>query len=377
MHHETNAQAILDMPSSPSPSTIDASVESQVGVCLGETIAMVLKIANKSHVDLHSIHLALVRQISYVTRATPVNNSIVSPPASPQLPAVGIHPGCSDEYTYTSQSQSTTVHTATIPIAKVSNAGSTWSQQLQFRIPSQFPLIPTIDRSVTPLFKIDYFILISIPIPQRHTSLVSRLTAGSRKRSFLELPVSDTTSSSTAAPPLPGVDQAAIAGSSACATTASSRNPSTLQFAPIPIIIGTVSSDICLNTPRWPIPGYLDVIDRPAFVRDRFEVEMMQHFSSLESLLTENGADDDMDNLRDATEGSCTTGESDSDDSDSKDPDRFWSSKCMSRSGTLQSFSGLGTPPPSPSQEPTVVSDDDMASPPFEECMDLEQPEQP
>ncbi|KAG0003546.1 hypothetical protein BGZ65_001592 [Modicella reniformis] len=276
--HETSVQVVLDAPYSSTPSClqtgiINASVESKVGVCIGETVPMVLRIANKTHVDLHSIHLALVRQISYAKRST---TDTISLPSSPQQNGVGHHPMRS-EYTYTPP-ESTTIHSATVPIAKLSNAGSTWSQQLQFRLPASVvgQLIPTIGRSVTPLVKIDYFVLISIPIPSQRLNrrLVSRWTAGSRKRTQLDLSVFEGSSPSTATPITPAI---------------TSKNPSALQFTPMPIVIGTVP----FNPSKWPIPCYLDVTDRPLFVRDRFEEEMMQHFSNLESLMMEDEDDDD------------------------------------------------------------------------------------
>lgn len=323
---------------------------------VGDTIAMVLRIINNSHVDLHSIHLALVRKTSYAMLAIPACTTF---PPSPQLTPVGLE-SRSDEDCYTPP-ELTTIHTATIPVARVSNAGSTWAQQLQFRLPSHLRL-PTIGQSITPLLKIDYFIRISIPIPQRHTSFVSRLTAGSRKRSHLDFSALDATPLYTTTP-APPIDVQQLQSSS-------QGSSSTLQFAPIPVVIGTVPLNGHHRRSRV-VPSYRDVTDRPAFVRDRFEEEMMEDFSNMESLLARDDDSDDTD-----SSGHASGEESDDSyhyDSDSKVPSRYRSHQSASRPGILRSMSGLGTPPPSPLQEPTVVMDDDIATcPPFQERTDLE-----
>ncbi|KAI7824799.1 hypothetical protein BC939DRAFT_476506 [Gamsiella multidivaricata] len=196
---------------------------------------------------------------------------------------------------------STTIHTATIPIARVENANSSWSQQLQLRLPSNIGLIPSINRAITPLLKVDYHILISIPIPQRNNcgnSLVSRLTSGSRKRSPLDLAVFNASSSSPSTEALlqgsthqPQHSEHSLGGLTWTPT------PTAIQLGPIPIVIGTIPSNTCHKKFKWPIPNYLGVSDRPTFVRDRFEEEMMQHLSSLESLMMEDDDDIDIDSM--------------------------------------------------------------------------------
>ncbi|KAF9581455.1 hypothetical protein BGW38_001511 [Lunasporangiospora selenospora] len=79
---------------------------------------------------------------------------------------------------------------------------------------------------------------------------------------------------------------AAIGGVTSDATPSSA-----VVFSPIPVTIGSVPQDYHQHHKvKWPIPSYTDVPDRPTFVRDRFEREMLLHLSSLESLVV---ADDE------------------------------------------------------------------------------------
>ncbi|KAI8363543.1 hypothetical protein B0O80DRAFT_421261 [Mortierella sp. GBAus27b] len=349
---ETKAQVVLDSPpssaSSCPPATIDASIQSRTGVCLA---------TNNTDVDLRAIHLALIRTVSHATGLAPASTASHSR---------------AQEYTYSSP-ESTTIHTATVPIARV-NAHLSWSQQLQFRLPFNLSLLPTIDQSVTPLFKIDYYVLVSIPIPHRHTGFVKRLTAGSRKRSMPNL----TTQPSASSPSQTDAHHSSPSRSPPSTAHGSHKNPSALQFTPIPIIIGTTSSNTYYRDLSWPMPNYLEVADRPAFVRDRFEEEMMQHFSSMEGLLTEEDDGDDMSSLGNTAETNSSLAESDDDDiydGDTKDPARFGSSEPTSHPRTRRSYSWVETPPQSPSQGPTVVDDDIVACPPFHEHSSSEQTE--
>ncbi|KAF9350492.1 hypothetical protein BGX26_011335 [Mortierella sp. AD094] len=336
---ETNTQIVTDTltPTNP-PSTINASIKCKAGVCIGEFVSMTLKVENQSQTDLHSIHLSLVRQISYAT--SDPSSSYTNPTSTSRTQPT---------YTYTSP-ESTAVNTATIPVAKSNNAGSSWNQQLQFIIPTNLGLIPSIGTTITPLLKVDYFILVSIPIPQRRNSIVSRLI-NSRKRSYLDLSIFNPTPSSMAETSLPGQAQTQQLSEKIWP----SKGPSAIQFTPIPIVVGTISPYNCHKKFKWPIPNYLEVTDRPTFVRDRFEEEMIKQLSSLESLIMEDDDDDDfdIDSLVHTARKSGSSEESDDDDDrESRVPARFRSN---SRATPV---SGLGTPPPSPPQYAASLSDD-------------------
>ncbi|KAG0001781.1 hypothetical protein BGZ80_008528 [Entomortierella chlamydospora] len=323
---ETSTQIVMETPTpTPTPTlasplgTINASIKCKVGVCIGEFVSMTLKVENQSQTDLHSIHLSLVRQISYASSTQP-------------------------PYTYTSP-ESTTVNTAIIPIAKPNNAGSSWNQQLQFIIPTNLGLIPSISTAITPLFKVDYFVLVSIPIPQRRNSIVSRLI--NRKRS---LSIFSSASSSIAETSLPGQAQTQQPSEKILPT----KGPSAIQFTPIPIVVGTISPHNCHKRFKWPVPNYLEVTDRPTFVRDKFEEEMIKHLAGLESLIMEEDDDDNIDSLIYTAMGSGSSEESDDDDDpmQSRVPARFRSNN------RVMPVSGLGTPPPSPPQYVASIVDD-------------------
>ncbi|KAG0379207.1 hypothetical protein BGX24_001315 [Mortierella sp. AD032] len=283
---------------------------------------MVLKVENNSDITLQAIRLALVRQISF--------------PSHSGSPKVAGNLASSSHSVYTSFPNpiSTTVHTATIPVAKVSNSNSTWTQQLQFRIPSNLNLLPSINQSITPLLNVEYFIVPSLPIPQRQGGFVSRLAA-----------------------------------------TSSSKSPTVLQIAPTPITLTSVPAYSDGRKCSRPIPHHLEVEDRPTFVRDRFEEEMIQQLSSLESLVMDDGDDDDLDidllveeacrrRSRHRRDGSSSEDsddaveEEDVDEEDEEDDPRFMSRvpprfRQPYRLSSLPitamgNSSGLGTPPPSP-----------------------------
>ncbi|KAG9325760.1 hypothetical protein KVV02_003632 [Mortierella alpina] len=378
--HETRSQIELCSSTAPSDSlpraasmstgssSIQAVLKTRPSVFMGESIAMVLQVTNESHVDLQSIHLALVRQISYQTPHTTSTASISPPPSPPSHPWSGTATRFDHNvYTYTSP-ESTTVHSATIPIAKVVNGHSSWTQQLQFRLPHHLGLLPSIDKTVTPWLKIDYYIMVSIPIPQRHNSLVSRLTSGSKKRPFMDMSVFDTTEPhTTQEPSLQQPRQTVVERSlSAGSLGGCAKSPHALQLGPVPIVISAVPTDLSGRRFKWPIPNHLEVQDKPTFVRDRFEEEMVQHLSSLESLIME---DDDPVEVISLIHPIHMGSPSSSDDSDddhadgrvhSRVPARFRHEirALTDRKEHAYSRSGLGTPPPSPPQAPAPAMDD-------------------
>ncbi|KAF9965017.1 hypothetical protein BGZ70_005538 [Mortierella alpina] len=338
---------------------------------MGNSVAMVLQVTNESHVDLQSIHLALVRQISYqtqVTQPTISTASISPPPSPPSRPWSGTGTRSDHNvYTYTSP-ESTTVHSATIPIAKVTNSRSSWTQQLQFRLPHHLGLLPSIDKTITPWLKIDYYIMVSIPIPQRHSSLVSRLTSGSKKRPFMDMSVFDAPDpTATLEPSLQQPRQTVVERSlSAGSLSGCIRGPHALQLGPVPIVISAVPTHLSDRRFKWPIPNHLEVQDKPTFVRDRFEEEMVQHLSSLESLIME---DDDLVEIISLVHPVHMSSPSSSDESDedhadgrvhSRVPARFRHEirALTDRKESTDTRSGLGTPPPSPPQAPTPMTDD-------------------
>lgn len=127
-----------------------------------------------------------------------------------------------------------------------------------------------------------------------------------------------------------------------------------------------------------PIPHHMEVEDRPTFVRDRFEEEMIQQLSRLESLVLDDGDDNDLDidllveeacrrqSRRDAGSSEDSDGDEDDDEEegeveeDSRVPARFRKPYRNSSLPTPPSNSGLGTPPPSPPYLAKAMSDDSM-----------------
>ncbi|KAF9576359.1 hypothetical protein EC968_009333 [Mortierella alpina] len=373
--HETRSQIELCLSAAPgyslpaaAPMAIQAVLKTRPSVFMGESVAMVLQVINESHVDLQSIHLALVRQISYQTQHA-TSTASISPPSSPPS-----HPWSGtgirfnhNVYTYTSP-ESSTVHSATIPIAKITNSHSSWTQQLQFRLPHHLGLLPSIDKTITPWLKIDYYIMVSIPIPQRHSSLVSRLTSGSKKRPFMDMSVFDATEHTATPEPSPQQPRQTVVerSSSTGSLGGCGRDPHALQLGPVPIIISAVPATLGDRRFKWPIPNHLEVQDKPTFVRDRFEEEMVQHLSSLESLIME---DDDPVEFISLVHPVHMSSPSSSDESDEDHTDGRVHSRVPARfrheiraltdhKEHAQSRSGLGTPPPSPPQEPTPTMDD-------------------
>ncbi|KAG0277321.1 hypothetical protein BGZ95_006132 [Linnemannia exigua] len=382
--HETHGQLTVDSRSRSSAEgakTINASIQSKPSVCIGDHASMNLKVENNSDITLQAIRLALVRQISFP-----------SPSNSPKV-AGNLASSSHSVYTSFSNTISTTVHTATIPIAKVSNRNSTWTQQLQLRIPSHLNLLPSINKSITPLLNVEYFIVLSLPIPQRQGGFVSRLAASTRKRPSIDLSIfhSHTPSSSSWA----GANESthhllSTSPPSSFDTQAGpSKSSTVLQVAPIPITLTSLPAYSDGRKCSRPIPHHLEVEDRPTFVRDRFEEEMIQQLSSLESLVMDDGDNDDFD-IDLLVEEACRrrsrhhrdggTSPEDSDDADEKDDvdeeDEEDDPRFMSRvplrfrqpyrnsslpTTAMGNSSGLGTPPPSPPYHLTkAMSDESM-----------------
>lgn len=93
----------------------------------------------------------------------------------------------------------------------------------------------------------------------------------------------------------------------------------------------------------------MDVNDRPCFIRDRFEEEMIQQIESLETLMLQEGDEKEIEDMIQAAIKSASSGESDEDESraHARIPARFRTRGQKYRKGSVSS-SGLGTPPPSP-----------------------------
>ncbi|KAF9145885.1 hypothetical protein BGX30_006025 [Mortierella sp. GBA39] len=380
--HETSGQLVVESRSG--TKTINASVQSKTSVCIGDHASMVLKVENESDITLPAIRLALVRQISFPSSSSPN----YSPKVAGNLPSHSVHTSFSSSSPSYINPNLTTVHVATIPVAKVSNRNSTWTQQLQFRVPSHLNLLPTINKSITPLFHVEYFIVLSLPIPQRQGGFVSRLAASTRKRPSIDLSIfhshpSSLSSSSSSAGVTDTCHLLSTSPPGSSDVSSSSKMPTALQLAPIPITLTSVPSYADGRKSR-PIPHHMEVEDRPTFVRDRFEEEMIQQLSSLESLLMDDGDDDDLDidllveeacrrrRRRDASSSEDSDVEEDDgeeegeeeeeevDEEDSRVPARFRHPYRNSSLPTPTSNSGLGTPPPSPPYLAKAMSDDSM-----------------
>ncbi|KAK3830818.1 MAG: hypothetical protein JOS17DRAFT_775052 [Linnemannia elongata] len=372
--HETSGHLVVE--SRAGTKAINASVQSKTSVCIGDHASMVLKVENESDITLQAIRLALVRQISFPSSSSSNN----SPKVAGNTPFHSVHNSSPSSYT---NPILTTVHVATIPVAKVSNRNSTWTQQLQFRIPSHLNLLPSINKSITPLLHVEYFIVLSLPIPQRQGGFVSRLAASTRKRPSIDLSIFHSHSSSSSSYSAGVTDACHLLSTSppgSSDVSSSSKMPSVLQLAPIPITLTSVPSSADGHKSR-PIPHHMEVEDRPTFVRDRFEEEMIRQLSSLESLVLDDGDDNDLDidllveevcrrrRRRDASSSEDSDGGEDDDEVEGEDeeeeedarvPARFRKPYRNSSLPTPPSNSGLGTPPPSPPYLSKAMSDDSM-----------------
>ncbi|KAG0043249.1 hypothetical protein BGZ83_011659 [Gryganskiella cystojenkinii] len=330
----------------------------QRGVCPGESLPLSITLANESETELQSIHLSLVRVISYP------NNNTCSTTATTSASTTAPEP--------------ITVHTLTVPISKVGNKHSTWVESIQFKVPSNLGLIPTTNKVITPIYKVDYYLSVSLPVASRSTGLASWFTPAVKGPPPVDISLirpattapaaTDSTNTTSGANPVPSqednrprrktsgdklirinVHQDRIA-----TVNSSMKWPTLIQLPLIPVIIGTVPYNVSERQLRWPIPNYLDVTDRPRFVRDRFEEEMIQHLKSLENLVVEEEDDQDIESLVQeaaaAARRSNSSGESDEDEQQQQKvsariPLRF-RDRVAHRQGSAGS--GLGTPPPSP-----------------------------
>ncbi|KAF9435461.1 hypothetical protein BGZ76_006247 [Entomortierella beljakovae] len=323
-----------------------ATAESpQRGVCPGESLPLSLTITNSSETDLHSIHMSLVRVMTY--------------------PTMCAHGGSTPLVT-----DPLTVHFSTIPISNTSNKNSTWQESIQFKVPSNLGLIPTTNKVITPLYKVDYYLAISLPVASRASGLASWFTPTIKNPPPIDISLVRTANGESGTGPdnendSPISPRMGVRKNSVekimkvnlhmdriSTLNSTMKWPTLIQLPLIPVIIGTVSYSIPERYLRWPIPNYLDVEDRPRFIRDRFEEEMMQHLESLETLIDE---EDDEQHIEDlvhaARRKSASSEESDEEEqrARSKIPERFRNGGgVQSRRKGSQSTSGLDTPPPSP-----------------------------
>ncbi|KAI1314847.1 hypothetical protein EDD11_001623 [Mortierella claussenii] len=363
-----------------------AALESpQRGVCPGESLPLSLSITNLSDMELHSIHLSLARVISYPT---------ISASSSPSsLPGAGAGAGAAPGTTVNNASvlaaEPVTVHSVTIPVTKIPNRDTNWQEAIQFKIPTTLGLIPTTNRIITPLYKVDYYLSVSLPVASRGSTLASWFTPSVKNPPPVDISLIRNATGNTA---IAGtITPGGVSGHGGASTpenddllppppsrTSGSRKnsvdklikvnlhmdrittlnstmkwPTLIQLPLIPVIIGTVPHSVTEKQLRWPIPNYLDVMDRPCFVRDRFEEEMMQHLESLETLIAEEDDQQDIENMVQAARKSASSEESDEGEQSARSriPPRFRDGSTSSRRKDKPSTSlalGLGTPPPSP-----------------------------
>ncbi|KAF9345424.1 hypothetical protein BGX26_003138 [Mortierella sp. AD094] len=329
-----------------------AAIESpQRGVCPGESLPLSLTITNSSDTELQSVHLSLVRVITY-------------PPASTVSSTSNNNNGVSQATT-----DPVTVHTATIPISNTSNKNTTWLEPIQFKVPANLGLVPTTNKVITPLYRVDYYLSVSLPVASRSTGLASWFTPAVKNPPPVDISLVRTAAGTTGAGtgvenendnPNPRIGsrknsidkiiKANLHMDRITTLNSTMKWPTLIQLPLIPVIIGTVSYSIPEKQLRWPIPNYLDVEDRPRFIRDRFEEEMMQHLESLETLIAEEEDEQHIENLVQAARKSASSEESEEDDqrARSRVPERFRDGSAQSRRKGSLSSSGLDTPPPSP-----------------------------
>ncbi|KAG0209382.1 hypothetical protein BGX28_010370 [Mortierella sp. GBA30] len=340
-----------------------AAVESpQRGVCPGESLPLSLSITNASETELQTIHLSLVRVITY-----PSSSPSASQPPPPTDPI--------------------TVHSITIPVSKIPNKNSTWMETLEFKVPTNLGLVPTTNKVITPLYKVDYYLSIALPVASRSTGLASWFTPSVKGPP----PVDISLVHNATGAPYTGTGTRATAGGGTPTTSAENalnntlrgdprklssdkkimtnlhvdriatvnatmKWPTLIQLPLVSVIIGTVPYSVTERQLRWPVPNYLDVIDRPCFIRDRFEEEMMQQLESLETLIVEEDVDEqEIESIVQAAKSTGSTSSSESDEEgQQRIPARFRNDRSRSRAGHGRpvrgpsSSSGLGTPPPSP-----------------------------
>ncbi|KAF9380693.1 hypothetical protein CPC16_010191 [Podila verticillata] len=323
--------------------TVDSS---QRGMSPGESMPLTFSFTNNSQSDLHTIHVALVRQASFATSSSPSSST------------------CHDAPPYSSPEYSL-IHSTVIPISKPSNKNLSWSQPVQLILPPSLDLVPTTNVTITPLFRINYFLVVNIPVGQHH---LGRIPFGARQ---LSLPIINDT-----------IFSASSASSNGCVNI---KGLTVLQFAPIPITMGTVPSRIPTSRLKWPLPSHAEVSATPVFVRDRFEEEMIKQLSSMESLMMEEDDEQDIAELVKAAEARRlslsemghhhhSSGSSDEDDDanmhpisksgrlHSTLPIRFRQGSVPPRHNLKGSQADIGmSPPPSPPSTSRTVLEDAMA----------------
>ncbi|KAG0316129.1 hypothetical protein BGZ99_007037 [Dissophora globulifera] len=339
----------------------------QRGVCPGESLPFSLTLTNSSDIELQSIQLNLIRVISY-----PLTSAPASPSSSPSSASLSNNGSLTAEPSI--------VHTLMIPVSKMNNKNSTWLETIQYAVPTTLGLIPTTNKIITPLYKVDYFLSVSIPIASRGSGLASWFTPSTKNPPPVDISLIRNAAGTTATGT--GAASESTAAKEGLTSRAGSRKssvdkiikaslhidristlnstlkwPTLIQLPLIPVIIGTVPYTVTERQLRWPIPSYLDVMDRPCFIRDRFEEEMMQHLESLETLIAdeEDEDEDEIENIiQAAARKSSSSGESDEDEqrAHSRIPARFRDDgkKANRQKWNASSSSplGLGTPPPSP-----------------------------
>lgn len=321
---------------------VKASLESpQRGVCPGESLPLSLTITNSSDTDLTTIHVSLVRVITYPS--THCSTPTGTPPLDPEP---------------------VTVHSESIPIVQTVNKNTNWMESIEFKVPSNLGLIPTTNKVITPLYKVDYYISVSVPIASRSSGLASWFTPTVRAPPPVDISLIRGTTGASGSeqqpqqtrlsmrkPSIDKVIKVNLHMDRITNLNSSMKWPSLIQLPLIPVIIGTVPYHITEKQLRWPIPSYLDVMDRPRFVRDRFEKEMMQHLESLETLIVAGEEDErEIDEIIQAARKSASSGESDEEEqrANARIPMRFRNgSQPRQREPSLPSM-GLDTPPPSP-----------------------------
>lgn len=149
--------------------------------------------------------------------------------------------------------------------------------------------------------------------------------------------------------------------------------------------MGTVPSRIPTSQLKWPLPSHAEVGATPAFVRDRFEEEMLKHLSSMESLMMEEDDEQDIAELVKAVEvrrlslgemehhhGSSGSGSDEDDETNmhrtskssrlhSTLPIRFRRGSVPPRHSLKSSLDNSMSPPPSPPGTSRTVLEDAMA----------------
>ncbi|KAF9976765.1 hypothetical protein BGZ73_007900 [Actinomortierella ambigua] len=343
------------------------TVESeQRGASPGESVPFRLTIVNTSPTDLYSIQVALVRTMTfypeYANRGAPGATATASAPISQYSP------------------ESTIVDSTTIPMALMPNKGQTWAETIHYTIPNDSSLIPTTNKSVTSLFRVDYFIAISLPVYSKSAGIGSWFTQGFKSPPPIDLSQIPASMSPplSASPTHPAAGSAGAQDGGAANThrrsnsdhrlsklslqsvtsdrvssiSTSGKWPTLIQLPLIPLIVGTVPSAVTERQLRWPIPSYQDVPAHPCFIRDKFEEEMHRQLERMENLMQE---EDDI-NVEDLVKAAKKSDSSGSDEDDQHHQDGAGGTAGARAShrhadrvpARFRSGMGLKTPPPSP-----------------------------